>query len=150
MKNTILIDELSSKYPYNTLLSSFGVQNELNNKALLVQSQNRFNFSKELNNKYIRNNQLSVVDSIFDAIEQVEDQKFDQIIIDYSLAESNTINFLRYINEVTPNNTKAKIVVLTDSFNHISEKDRMLLLCYSDKVISKTATYFDIKSLVIG
>jgi len=83
-----------------------------------------------------------------DAITLIEENRFDVICIDYSAVGANTLTLLEYSTKTLELNIRTPKVVLTDSFIHISDKDRKDILCFASKVISKTAKYFSFEKIV--
>ncbi|PCJ50165.1 MAG: hypothetical protein COA74_02755 [Gammaproteobacteria bacterium] len=75
------------------------------------------------------------------AIMYAEEYRFDILIFDYSTSSINTLNYLEYLTLNNSISSETMKVVLTDSFVHIKESQRLKLLKYSNKVISNLSTY---------
>lgn len=91
---------------------------------------------------------LISTNKLSEAIALIEENRFDVICIDYSAVGTNTLTLLEYSTKTLELNIRTPKVVLTDSFTHISSKDRNDILGFASKVISKTAKYFSLEKIV--
>ena len=120
-------------------------------KVLVLSKSNDYINAKGLKlENLILNRALWLVSTnkLSEAITLIEENRFDVICIDYSAVGTNTLTLLEYTTKTLALNTSTPKVVFTDSFTHISNKDRNDILCFASKVISKTAKYFSLGDIV--
>lgn len=130
------------------------LRGELETIKILILSSDKNSINllrKKSYDQYNNLNKIEIYDisSTNEAIMLAEERHFDIILFDYSLS-NNTFIFLQYltlVNSLTKNTVK---IILTDRFNHIDETTRINLLKFAHKVISKTASYFNIDNIVEG
>ena len=124
-----------------------------NIKRVLILSKDHFcinrlrsNYSDEKHESYIT--EIYDFESAGTAIMFAEEYRFEVLIFDYSTCSDNTINYLEYLTLDNSISSETMKVVMTDNFTHIDESQRTKLLKYSNKVISKTARYFSMDSIL--
>ncbi len=91
---------------------------------------------------------LITTDKISEAITLIEENYFDLICIDYAAVGINTLTLLEYTTKTSDLNSHATKIVLTESFSHISSRHREDVLCFANKVISKSADYFSMTKII--
>ena len=127
-------------------------EDSINKKRVLIMSKDR-SCIRRLDNTLSfsgldRDYKLFIFDNINETILHAEEYNFDIIVIDYCVSPESSLTLLEYLSKVNTPTINTPKIVLTENFDQIENTERDALLDYANRVICKSAHYFDIQELL--